>query len=625
MSLLIREAARIQNARSFYRDIYNENDFLYMFASRSLAWDDETRPDTPRDSQFYQAQYRHDMMFVKRIQSADAVLLTKRYNWVSETIYDQYDDEYATGHPAYSGATNLSDAIFYVLTDDFNVYKCLNNNGNSQSTIKPTSTGVESFTLDDGYVWKFMFQIGSADRTKFLSTNYMPVRKVAGAGNPNFDVNGELDSINVNTTTGIVVTTSTISAADSNRTAGTYTDVASSSAVGIGAKFTITIDGVGAATIDSITTGGSGYTPGDTITVSNSVLGGGAGAANLTFVVATVTTSSGGSGYTTTPTIVITGDGTGATASATISGGVVTGITVDTPGFGYSFAFATISGGGGSGASATVILGSTETPSLQQAVESTAISGTVDRIVVTNGGVDYVEGDVVVVIEGDGTGAAASAVISPTGTITGITVTDPGSNYTFANITLSQTIGLGTGAVLRAIVSPYEGHGGNPVRELYAKNVGITTSFTSDDKDIIIGNEYRQVGIIKNIHTYDETATYTASIGTPCFVITTSDSASLSLDDIVTTSSGGKYTVIQKLDLDKDGTIETVYLQESLPGLTISDTISNITTGATGITINSVTDPEISNHSGEILYIDNLRPITRDENQVETIKVIFNF
>jgi len=43
------------------------------------------------------------------------------------------------------------------------------------------------------------------------------------------------------------------------------------------------------------------------------------------------------------------------------------------------------------------------------------------------------------------------------------------------------------------------------------------------------------------------------------------------------------------------------------------------------MTINSLVNPEISNHSGEILYIDNRRPITRDANQVETLKVVFNF
>ena len=534
MSLLLRQAARVENARSLYRDIYNENDFFYIFASRAIPWEDDTSPDLPRDSQFYQTTYRHDMLFVKRIQAADVVLLAPRYEWVTGTVYDQYDDEYADGHPAFSGATNLANAKFYVITDEFNVYKCLDNNKNAQSTIKPTSTSTDTFELDDGYVWKFMFQVGAADRTKFLSDNYIPVRKVAGAGNPAFDVNGELDSITV---------------------------------------------------------------------------------------------TAGGSGYTTAPTVIIQGDGTGAVATASLSGNAVDSVSISNAGRGYSFAFVEFSGGGGTGATATAQLGSTETPSLQSAVEAAAVSGTLDRISITNGGIDYIEGDLTVVVTGDGTGATASATVNNAGTITDVTVTDPGVGYTFIELSITQSVGTGTGAVLRPVVSPFSGHGGNPPKELFAKNVGITVSFTSDDFDIITGNEFRQVGFIKNLHTYDETGTFTASVGTPCHVITVSsgDVAKFNLDDTISTDDGGTFTVIQILDTDTDGTNETVYLLEKFPGIGISSVLTNVTTGETGMTINTIAEPEISNHSGEVLYIDNRRPITRDANQVETLKVTVNF
>ena len=53
------------------------------------------------------------------------------------------------------------------------------------------------------------------------------------------------------------------------------------------------------------------------------------------------------------------------------------------------------------------MLGSTETPTLQTNVESTAVSGTIDNILITNVGQDYVNGDATIAIEGDGIGAAA--------------------------------------------------------------------------------------------------------------------------------------------------------------------------------------------------------------------------
>ena len=86
-----------------------------------------------------------------------------------------------------------------------------------------------------------------------------------------------------------------------------------------------------------------------------------------------------------------------------------------------------------------------------------------------------------------------------------------------------------------------------------------------------------------------------------------------------------RFTVIQIIDTDNDATNETVYLLEKFPGISVSSTLTNKTTGETGMTINTIANPEISNHSGEILYIDNRRPITRDANQVETLKVTVNF
>lgn len=76
---------------------------------------------------------------------------------------------------SYSGAQTLEESIFYVMTDDFNVYKCLDNNGNSPSTVKPADVTVDPFTLDDGYVWKYLGTIQPGKRSKFLTEEYLPV------------------------------------------------------------------------------------------------------------------------------------------------------------------------------------------------------------------------------------------------------------------------------------------------------------------------------------------------------------------------------------------------------------------------------------------------------------------
>ena len=69
----------------------------------------------------------------------------------------------------------LEDCEFYVLTDDYNVYICLDNNNNSKSTSKPTDVDFMPKQLLDGYVWKFMYNVPIGLRNKFLTPVNMPV------------------------------------------------------------------------------------------------------------------------------------------------------------------------------------------------------------------------------------------------------------------------------------------------------------------------------------------------------------------------------------------------------------------------------------------------------------------
>ena len=74
-----------------------------------------------------------------------------------------------------------------------------------------------------------------------------------------------------------IETIDTISAADSSRTAGTYTVSSfSTNGNGTGAVFTVTVNGSGAASVD-VTTKGSSYSIDDIITIADSQLGNGGG------------------------------------------------------------------------------------------------------------------------------------------------------------------------------------------------------------------------------------------------------------------------------------------------------------------------------------------------------------
>lgn len=76
---------------------------------------------------------------------------------------------------AYSGTQKLENANTTVITDEFNVYKCLDNNNNAVSNFKPIGTVVDPVVMPDGYMWKYLYSIPIALRNKFLTDQYMPV------------------------------------------------------------------------------------------------------------------------------------------------------------------------------------------------------------------------------------------------------------------------------------------------------------------------------------------------------------------------------------------------------------------------------------------------------------------
>ena len=125
MALILRRLGRVELARTFHRDIKNNNDYFHFAVGRTTAWTDDTVPETPIDSDSYISEFRRSMMFTQRIDSSDVCLLAKRRNWTSGTVYDEYDDNYSSTTQSNSGATTLADATFFVMTDEFKVYKCI--------------------------------------------------------------------------------------------------------------------------------------------------------------------------------------------------------------------------------------------------------------------------------------------------------------------------------------------------------------------------------------------------------------------------------------------------------------------------------------------------------------------
>ena len=151
--------------------------FYYIGIGRSEGWDsssDAVIPD-PTDTPFKTRMAYAGLQSIKKHEGCTYVV--PRKNWTSGSIYDAYDDNY-------SANTTRS---YYVLTEDNNVYICLqqgqDGNGTEvQSTVKPTGQASTAFSTADGYVWKFLYAISGTKANSFLTSNFMPIQKEIRVG-----------------------------------------------------------------------------------------------------------------------------------------------------------------------------------------------------------------------------------------------------------------------------------------------------------------------------------------------------------------------------------------------------------------------------------------------------------
>jgi hypothetical protein len=172
MPSLVTSKFKVHNAEQFVESFSEtSNTVMYLFLGKNTAFPNDASPPTPVNSTA-NVEYTpwRDMFGAKRVLSSDVTHAIPRYDWTSGTIYIYYDDQ----------DTNLIESDnFYVITDDYNVYKCLWNAGGTASTTKPTGTSTTPFTAADGYIWKFMYTVTTSRAIKFLTTSYIPVQTLA--------------------------------------------------------------------------------------------------------------------------------------------------------------------------------------------------------------------------------------------------------------------------------------------------------------------------------------------------------------------------------------------------------------------------------------------------------------
>jgi hypothetical protein len=171
MSAIITNNLRIKAADLFERSI-NENP-SYAFIGKTSEWVDESIPDNVIDSTLDRQSIYTELLGVKRITSDNVVSVCPRYNWTSGNIYDEYTDDVDLFNDKNPVTNNFYE--FYILTNEFNIYKCMYNNNRAKSLVKPTGINPDPFGTPDGYIWKYIATVTTNDAFNFLTPNWMPV------------------------------------------------------------------------------------------------------------------------------------------------------------------------------------------------------------------------------------------------------------------------------------------------------------------------------------------------------------------------------------------------------------------------------------------------------------------
>lgn len=665
MSAVLKSTTGVSVAESVLNDIVSKNSRYYYYLGKILSWNPlgTDLPETPDTSYQYELKTRSQIISTKRIRESDVAFVISKILWTMNTVYDIYDDSYSANLLSANGKPTLEDALFYVVTDEYNVYKCISNNYNSVSTVKPTGYDSTIVTTSDGYQWKFMYNIPIGFKNKFFDTEFMPVTT---AIKNQFYSKGQLSNVIIdNGGSGYVQSTTSIGVAGDGYIEENPYNIVGIAIGNIGFGYSVTpaatisaplitigvevqATGVVVRTGSSISSGnvtvnGYGYTDSASIVIDEPIttytVFAQSSAVSLNQKIKylnnyyNVTTAGVLSAIPPIHTSGVASNGTAILAyiatraqayllftktEASITpivnvAGQISGAVIQNGGIGYTYANLSVTGAG-SGAQISIDLSSGDLNTLQANVELLAVDGALSYIKVESQGIGYT--NATVVITGDGIGATATATLL-LGNVVNIIITNYGTGYTYANAFI---VGNGSGCALRTIMSPKGGHGKNSILELHAKTLMFFTTISNEkNQGIFVSNDSRQLGIIKSVNRFGTQLSFRNDLGSACYLLQSSTIVNQAkfYPDLLLKTGKKEYYIVSVQD-DK---ILVVAQKNDIP--VFGDVFTSI--AGNSITPILITPPSIDKYSGNLLFIDNRSAFTSSSQQSLSLRTTIGF
>lgn len=558
---------------------------LYAVIGNQYPYPNEPTPVDPEDNeQFLQYEAHREFIGGKKITTGDVSHVAPRYNWTSGTVYSMYRDT----------DTDMYDRVYYVMTDQFNVYKCLFNNKGAASTVKPTGFSTSAFTTSDGYTWKYMYTISLGDANKFLTSVHIPVKTIAATdGSIESDRQVAVQGAAVNGAIEVIETVSLGSG---------YHEVANG-VIETGGRLTLRLSAAGdtpPSPIDNFYNGSTVYV----------VSGTGAGqlrriidysgaTKTLTVNTAFAVTPNNDSRVIVSPTLTIIGDGLGAKAYTRVN----------------------------------------------------PTTGAIDSINIIDNGQKYTRAEALITANSiHGTGATANVVISPVGGHGSDPVRELAADKVMLNVQLSDiTSGIsanGNGyipsntefrtiSILKDPVLKCDANNNTVAVEAIANTSNSPNTLRLTTRLQIAYTSNPPVGALnpRDIITNERTR-LNAELGALQFVTDLSPITreSNSLRNAVKGANGNVVYIRNDETITSDESIHVVYLNnvESYAdnvSFTKDDGILRADGDPAGViaTVEGLKGPEANTFSGQILYIENVQAVTRDPGQTEDIKIVLDF
>jgi hypothetical protein len=545
MTAIIKNNFRLQNAKEFLKSVDSDESNYYLFIGKSLPWgtlNSELSPSIALDTMDEERRIWDEMLGLKKISTLDSSLVIRRSDWKANTIYAIFDDKNKDllNEPtqekiefAANQGQNIFAGNFYVLTDNYDIFVCLENNNNSISQIKPERSGTSNdlLKLDDGYVWKYMTTIKTSDAIKFLTDSWIPVKTLL---QPDDSAQFQVQESSVPGSILSVV----IESAGQNYVQ--LTGLQLSSVVNNQPQV-----GQSTAIISNTDTNNIGVLINSRLHINS----------NISTKILNVQDNNG---------------------------------------------------------ILTVILDSIIP---EEGILSNNVTLLPDILIESNTESNF---------------PVKMKPVLNNGQLSKIDILSNGKNISFIKLKVIQN--TNQTANIRAVISPVKGLGKDIEKDLGAIFVMLNAKleYNTNDSDFPLTNDYRQIGIIKNVLSSDETLATTNSLDATKKITIQNMSDQFMVDSII--SQGDIKAIIVEIISNEDGSKTISYVQTPETGygnfvLTNDDQSLRVIddNDASGNVISININTEIKKFHGEMLYIENRRPILRAQDQIEDIKAIVEF